>query len=146
VEVVRAVHDARGVVDRPVLTRDHPRDPSDDGPDGALVSIRWTDIAGAMVIRLRGRVAPLADALAVGVATVVVDAPVILDVRHVEVAAPDDVAVALRLVTGTPLPLGRVCVVASTPGTQFGLAVFKTVGDALQAWCFGDSGYGSGWR
>jgi hypothetical protein len=119
VEVVRAVHDARGVVDRPVLTRDHPRDPSDDGPDGALVSIRWTDIAGATVI---------------------------LDVRHVEVAAPDDVAVALRLVTGTPLPLGRVCVVASTPGTQFGLAVFKTVGDALQAWCFGDSGYGSGWR
>jgi len=139
------MHGARDLGDPAVVGRDcsGSRSP-DQGQDDSLVSVWWTDVADAMVLRLNGRVAPLADALAEGVAAVVPDAPVILDVRHV--GAPADVAVVLRGVAGVLGGRGRVCVVGSTPDTQFGLAVFRTVGDALQAWCLADGGYGSGWR
>jgi len=141
------MHGLRGLADQRVVVGDHPDDPSSgEGLDGPLMSVTWTDVAGAMVLRLSGRVAPLADAVAVGVAAVVVDAPVILDVRQAEAVAPADVAVVLHVAASAALRPGRVCAVASAPGTQFGLAVFRTVADALQAWCLAENGFGTGWR
>jgi hypothetical protein len=147
VAVVGPIHPVRGRAHPRVLAGDHPVDRSSgEEAGGPFMSVRWTDVAGAMVLRLSGRVAELADAVAVGVKAVVVDSPVILDVRQAEATAAADVAVVLHVAAGAAVRPGRVCVVASTPGTQFGLAVFRTVADALQAWCFAENGYGSGWR
>jgi hypothetical protein len=81
--------------------------------------------------------------------------PVIVDLSDVVLASATPVVDLARSVLGADREPGQACVVCAKPATRALLderqvtrcvAVFGSVGDALQARCFARDGYGPGWR
>jgi hypothetical protein len=145
---------------RPDTGAERPARPWDSGANRALAGTRRTTHAhvherdGVIIVAPAAALPdPLPEMLAEQLERLIVDRPVIVDLSGIVVVSPSPLVGLAGWVLGASQP-GQSCMVCARPSARAllrrwhiarCLAVFGSIGDALQARRYAHDGFGTGW-